>query len=75
VALLTSAADKEDALEKRPVTPGPILPAREQLGDLLLAQNQPDLAATAFKTALAESPGRAGALRGQSQATHPTRAL
>lgn len=70
-ALLTSAADKEDALEKRPVTPGPILPAREQLGDLLLLQNHPDLAAAAFKATLAQSPGRAGALRGQTLARNP----
>jgi tetratricopeptide (TPR) repeat protein len=71
VALLTSAADKEDALEKRPVTPGPILPAREQLGDLLLAQNRPDAALAAFKSALTQSPGRAGALKGEAQATKP----
>jgi hypothetical protein len=68
-ALLRSAADKEDALEKRPVTPGPILPAREQLGDLLLMQKHPELARVAFKAALAESPGRAGALRGEASAT------
>jgi hypothetical protein len=68
VALLTAAADKEDALEKRPVTPGPILPAREQLGDLLLIQKQPAPALAAFKTTLAGSPGRAGALAGESRA-------
>ena len=36
VALMREAADQEDAIEKLPVTPGPIVPAREQLGDLLL---------------------------------------
>ena len=40
-ALMRAAADEEDAIEKLPVTPGPILPAREQLGYLLLQQNQP----------------------------------
>ena len=33
--LMRSAAELEDATEKHPVTPGPILPARELLGDLL----------------------------------------
>jgi hypothetical protein len=33
LALLREAADTEDAVEKLPVTPGPIVPAREQLGE------------------------------------------
>ena len=41
VALLRQAADTEDAVEKSPATPGPIVPAREQLGELLLQMNQP----------------------------------
>jgi len=69
VRLLSAAADREDALEKRPVTPGPILPAREQLGDLLLRQNQRTAALAAFQATLAQSPGRAGALRGEALAT------
>jgi hypothetical protein len=40
-AILRSAADDEDAIEKLPLTPGPIVPAREQLGELLLLQNNP----------------------------------
>ena len=66
--LLREAADQEDGIEKLPVTPGPILPAREQLGDLLLQQNQPELAATEFQTALANAPGRRGALQGAAHA-------
>jgi hypothetical protein len=68
VALLRSAADQEDAIEKLPVTPGPIIPAREQLGDLLLEQNHPDLAHKEFETALVNAPGRRGALQGASRA-------
>ena len=41
VALMRKASDNEDAIEKLPVTPGPIIPAREQLGDLLLEQSSP----------------------------------
>jgi hypothetical protein len=50
------------------VTPGPILPAREQLGDLLLAQHQNDQALAAYREALVQAPGRAGALRGEANA-------
>ena len=67
-ALMREAADEEDAIEKLPVTPGPILPAREQLGYLLLQQNQPALASKEFATALANAPGRRGALQGAARA-------
>ncbi|HEY7212121.1 MAG TPA: hypothetical protein VH477_17740, partial [Bryobacteraceae bacterium] len=73
LALLRKAADSEDAIEKLPVTPGPIIPAREQLGDLLLEQSQPALAAVEFQTALKDAPGRRGALRGAAQAAKLTR--
>ena len=66
---LRTAADEEDSVEKLPVTPGPILPAREQLGDLLLLQGELKLAHHEFQLALANSPGRAGALRGMAAAS------
>ena len=68
-ALMRASADEEDAIEKLPVTPGPIIPAREQLGYLLLVQNHPDLALKEFEMALANAPGRRGALQGVAQAT------
>jgi hypothetical protein len=68
VALMTDAAEREDRVEKRPVTPGPIVPAREQLGEILLAQKQPGPALAAFNMALSQAPGRAGALRGEKAA-------
>jgi len=61
---MRAAADKEDALEKLPVTPGPIVPAREQLGELLLQQHRPGAAADAFKASLVNAPNRKGALDG-----------
>src|SRR5271157_3413651 len=67
-AVMRASADEEDAIEKLPVTPGPIVPAREQLGYLLLEQNQPGLALKEFKTALANAPGRRGALQGAAHA-------
>ena len=68
VSLMRQAADEEDSVEKLPVTPGPIVPAREQLGELLLKQGQRELAAREFQTALANAPGRRGALRGAEAA-------
>jgi hypothetical protein len=68
--ILRGAADDEDGIEKLPVTPGPIIPAREQLGELFLEQGNPASAAKEFATALVNAPGRRGALRGAAQATH-----
>ncbi|MEO8927635.1 MAG: hypothetical protein ABI306_10785 [Caulobacteraceae bacterium] len=68
IASLNAAAEEEDAFEKLPVTPGPIVPAREQLGELLLRLNRPDQALEAFRAALATAPGRRGALIGATAA-------
>jgi tetratricopeptide (TPR) repeat protein len=65
---MRSAADKEDAVEKLPVTPGPIVPAREQLGAMLLELKRPQDALREFQSALLEEPGRRGALIGAVQA-------
>lgn len=67
-ALMRESADEEDAVEKLPVTPGPIVPAREQLGSLLLEQKRPDLALKEFRVALVNAPGRRGSLRGAARA-------
>lgn len=68
VATMRAAADEEDALEKLPLTPGPIVPAREQLGELYLKFGNPHAALAAFDAALALAPGRLGALRGKAEA-------
>ena len=67
-AIMRAAADEEDAIEKLPVTPGPIVPAREQLGYLLLEQHQPALALKEFENTLTYAPGRRGALQGAAHA-------
>jgi hypothetical protein len=69
-ATMRNAADDEDAIEKLPITPGPIVPAREQLGELFLEQGKSASALKAFKTALVNAPGRRGALQGAAQAAH-----
>ena len=68
IKLMRSAADVEDASEKRPVTPGPILPAREMLGDMLLDLKKPGEALKEFEVALITSPNRFGSLSGAAQA-------
>jgi tetratricopeptide (TPR) repeat protein len=67
-ALLRKAADEEDALEKSPATPGPIIPAREQLGYLMLQHHHLADAAIAFRQALIDAPNRRGATTGLSLA-------
>jgi hypothetical protein len=69
---LRTAADEEDALEKLPVTPGPIVPAREQLGELLLVLKRPREALREFRMSLALAPGRRGSLVGAVAAADQT---
>ena len=64
IQFMRAAADEEDAVEKLPVTPGPIVPAREQLGELLLELKRPEQALKEFQTALSSAPRRRGALVG-----------
>ena len=65
---LSEAADLEDSIEKLPLTPGPIVPAREQYADLLLELKQPNEALSQFEPSLQQSPGRRNALVGASRA-------
>ena len=66
--LMRAAADLEDSTEKHPVTPGPIVPARELLGDLFLELNEPEQALSAFATSLHASPNRLNGLYGAARA-------
>ena len=68
IRLLRAAADEEDAVEKLPITPGPVVPAREQLGEILLELDQPREALREYQTSLLAAPGRRGALSGAAAA-------
>jgi tetratricopeptide (TPR) repeat protein len=68
VELLKSAAVLEDSTDKHPVTPGPILPAREQLGDLLLELGRPAEALAEYRADLTASPNRLNGLHGAARA-------
>jgi len=62
---MRAAADAEDRTEKSPVTPGPLAPARELLGAMLLATGKP-------QEALARVRGNAGQ-GAQPARRHPRR--
>ena len=67
--LMKAAANTEDAMEKHPVTPGAVIPARELLGEMLLEMNQPSLALEAFEQNLKIHPNRRNGLNGLLAAT------
>ena len=64
VDLLRRAAEAEDILGKHPVSPGALVPAREQLGDLLLELGRPQEARVEFEAALKIYPNRFRGLYG-----------
>jgi tetratricopeptide (TPR) repeat protein len=68
VDLLRRTADAEDVLGKHPVSPGALVPAREQLGDLLLKLDHPMEAQREFEAALKIYPGRFRGLCGAALA-------
>ena len=62
----------EDATEKSAITPGPIKPARELLGDMLLELGRPADALKEFETAMKKEPNRFRALYGAARAAEAT---
>src|SRR5437773_2104697 len=70
INLLRRAAAAEDIMGKQPVSPGALVPAREQLGDLLLTLNRPKEAQREFEAALKIYPGRFRGLYGAAQAAN-----
>jgi tetratricopeptide (TPR) repeat protein len=66
--LMRAVAELDDATDKHPVTPGAILPAREQLGELLLELRQPIVAFQEFETSLRSLPNRFNGLYGAARA-------
>ena len=61
--LMRAATDLEATTEKHPVTPGAILPAREQLAEMLLAYGHRDESLAEVERVLREAPNRANALQ------------
>jgi tetratricopeptide (TPR) repeat protein len=68
VTLMRSAADLEDSTDKHPVTPGSVLPAREQLADLLLELGKPAAALAEYEASLRVAPARFNSYKGAALA-------
>jgi hypothetical protein len=65
---MKSAAELEDGTEKSAVTPGPLAPARELLGEMLLEMKKPAQALEQFEATLTKEPRRFRALYGAARA-------
>lgn len=65
---MKSAAQLEDATEKSAVTPGPLAPARELLGEMLLEIKKPAQALEQFEATLTKEPRRFRSLYGAALA-------
>ncbi len=66
--LMRTAAQREDATEKHIVTPGPLAPARELLGEMLLELGAPAEALVAFEASHQVEPNRFKGLYGAARA-------
>jgi hypothetical protein len=68
VAEMRAAATLEDSTEKSAVTPGPLAPARELLGEMLLELKEPAQARREFEATLKKEPNRFRAVYGAARA-------
>ena len=68
VRQMESAAALEDGAEKSAVTPGPLSPARELLGEMFLKMNAPTKALEQFQATLKKEPRRFRSLYGAAHA-------
>jgi len=68
LAKMRLSADLEDSVDKHPVTPGAVLPARELLGDMLLLENRYTEAIEAYEASLRISANRFRSLYGAARA-------
>lgn len=66
--LMREAADKEDSVDKHPVTPGHVMPARELLGDMLLEIGSHQEALIEYQKSLEYAANRFRSLYGAGRA-------
>jgi tetratricopeptide (TPR) repeat protein len=78
LSTMRTAAAREDRTEKNAITPGPLAPAHELLGEMLLQVKQPKEALAEFQKTMAKEPNRfrgvAGAAAAAQQAGDTTAA-
>ncbi|MGE0278842.1 MAG: tetratricopeptide repeat protein [Nitrospiraceae bacterium] len=65
---MAAAADAEDRTDKHPVTPGPLAPAREMYGVMLMQAGSPSDALAAFEATMRKEPNRLNAILNAAQA-------
>jgi tetratricopeptide (TPR) repeat protein len=65
---LAAAADAEDATDKSAISPGPLAPARELLGDMLLEAGRYKEALAAYEATIKKEPNRFRGLYGAGSA-------
>jgi tetratricopeptide (TPR) repeat protein len=58
VTIMQEASEREGRTDKHPVTPGPLLPAREQLGEMLLMMGRYAEAQREYEAVQKTEPGR-----------------
>ncbi|MGH8676265.1 MAG: hypothetical protein ACREVG_18400 [Burkholderiales bacterium] len=68
LAAMRAAADREDASEKHVVVPGPMIPARELLGDLMMELDKPAEALAQYEASIGKEPNRFRGLYGAALA-------
>ena len=68
LAMLREAADMEDLTDKSAISPGPIKPARELLGEMLLELKRPAEALKEFEATMAKEPNRFRGVYGAARA-------
>jgi tetratricopeptide (TPR) repeat protein len=68
VSLMRQAAAREDRTEKSAVTPGPLAPAHEMMGEMLLELKRPSEALVEFRKTMKSEPNRRRAKQGADAA-------
>jgi len=63
IELMNTAADMEDAMEKHPVTPGEVIPARELLAQMYADMGEKEIALKTYAQVLKKHKGRANAMK------------
>jgi tetratricopeptide (TPR) repeat protein len=65
---MSAEADAEDKTEKSPVTPGPLTPARELYGAMLLDRGMAKEALAAYEATMVKEPNRFNGFVGAAKA-------
>jgi len=68
ISTMRSAAELEESMDKHAVTPGPVIPAREMLAELLLGHGRARESLQEYQAVLKVAPNRFNALAGAAKA-------